>query len=165
MSFNTHDGAARRTGSTQNPGWKSNLEQAWRDVVHQSLAFGWRVPWRNAAPCESLCWRHPHGFISQRDRTPARHKSKMAGATRTAMRSRQCGSSPFACPPSWDPVGQGDHALPGQTKGIAVDRYPRRHRRSGVTMAQSARYRKQIISWCHEPALINIQRVNPHPIC
>jgi hypothetical protein len=34
----------RNRNATPAAGGKSKLGRAWRDVVHQFLAFGWRVP-------------------------------------------------------------------------------------------------------------------------
>ena len=100
---------------------------------------------------------------SRSDRIPARHTSKMAGATRTAMRSRRADPSQNS-PARLRPGRSRDHAPPEKTRGIAEARYPRIHRRSIQTMTQTVAHRKRIVNRRHEPAQINVQGVNPYPI-
>ena len=85
------------------------------------------------------------------NQAPARHISKLAGATRTAMRSRRGGSFPkLASQAPTRPI-KGSRAA-GEDQGIAENRFPRKHRRSGVTMAQTVPHRKRIVQGRHEAA-------------
>jgi hypothetical protein len=75
----------RGSDTTRKAGRKSKLGRVSRGVVHQFLAF--RVARSMTKRCprvKSQCSRCPRGQKAGVGQTPARHKSKMAGATRTA---------------------------------------------------------------------------------
>jgi len=71
----------------------------WRSA---GASHGW-----NAAPCESRCSRCPGRGRHRDGQTPARHKSCMAGATRTAMRPGRRGPFPHTSQPDSDQIGRG----------------------------------------------------------
>ena len=96
--------------------------------------------------------------------TPARHKSNMAGTTRTTMRSRRGGSFPTLASQAPTRPFKGSRAA-GEDQGDRGYPLSPGHRPSGWTMTQTVPHRKRIVLARHERAIINIQAVIPHPIC
>jgi hypothetical protein len=113
-------------------------------VVHQSLTFGRRAPDDGTLPRVKVDADAVHGKLLRSEQAPARHKSTMAGATRTAMVPRRGGSFPTLANPAPTGPTKGSRAA-GDWPRAAGTRHPRDIAGARLTMKQTARDRKRIM--------------------